>query len=403
MIARCSARVLAGVALSVLAGCTVYVHENPPPRRVVVVEERPAPPPPPPPPPAEIVITESDEVHYVVYREYFGCSDVEVYAYPQYRRYYAVTDDDLYFITFVARRRGIAFDVCFRSYYYDCGRNYDRLVVTYNVPRSAFFCSAGVGVTAYPPVYHRTYAAYQQGNVSTITIQNNEYVALVHMKVAVEYQGHPPATYFAQVNAHGGNTGQVIVANRESCGKGGVTATGAKVTTAAPRPWTMPPQQKQAWHEEHKAQVVKHEDNFKEVHKEQVTRVQAQQKAPAQGNAPKAGPAAGGRPAPEQNPKAAPAQKPAHTPEGPAPGAAGAKHPEAEGDPRGQKPPAPAGAQGQGQGAKHPQGEGDPRGQKQPQGEQPHKEDPHRQAEGGKQPPPKEKGKSEEDEKKGGK
>jgi hypothetical protein len=382
-------------------------HGNPPARTVVVVE---TPPPPPPPPPAtEIVITESDEVHYVVYREYFGCTDVEIYAYPHYRRYYAVSDDDLYFITFVARRRGITFEACFHSYYYDCGRNYDRLVISYNIPRTTFFCSVGVGVNTYPPVYQRTYVAYQQNNVTNITIQNNEYVALVHMKVAVEYQGHPPATYFAQVNAHGGNTGQVIVANRESCGKGGTSATGAKVTATAPRPWTMPPQQKQAWHDDHKAQVVHHEDGFKEGHKEQVTRVQTQQKAPGQGNAQKPAPAAAGQKTPPQNAQAAPGQK--STPEKPGQGSAGAKHPEAEGEPKGQKQPPAA----QGQGAKRPEAEGEPKGQKQPpasgakrpEGEadskgqkQPKKDEPHKQAEGGKQPPPKEKGKNEEDEKK---
>jgi hypothetical protein len=236
------------------------------------------------------VITQDDEVHYVVYREYFGCTETEIYAFPHYRRYYAVSDDDIYFITFVARQRGIAFDVCFRSYYYDCGRNYDRLIVTYNVPRTTFFCSVNVGVSTYPPVYQRTYVAYQQNNVTNITIQNNEYVALVHMKVGVEYQGHPPTTYFAQVNANGGNTGKVIVSNREACGKGGVTATGAKVTVTAQRPWTMPPAQKQAWHDDHKAQVVKHEDNFKEGHKEQVQKVQAPAaKKPQDSSAPAAG------------------------------------------------------------------------------------------------------------------
>jgi hypothetical protein len=393
-------------------------HGGPGAARTVVVVQ-PPPPPPPPPPATEIVITENDEVHDVVYREYFGCSDVEIYAYPHYRRYYAVSDDDLYFITFVARRRGITFDACFHSYYYDCGRNYDRLVVTYNIPRTTFFCSVGVGVNAYPPVYQRTYVAYQQGNTASLTIQNNEYVALVHMKVAVEYQGHPPATYFAQVNAHGGNTGAVIVANRESCGKGGVTATGGKVGPPAPRPWNMPPQQKQAWHDEHKAQVVQHEGNFKDGHKDQVTRVQTQQKGPAQadhktpvqGNAPK-GESTGAQ--------KTPAEKTAHGPEGPekgAPGekhpaatpgqAQGEKHPQGDSDSKGQKQPQgapagqkqPAGAQGQ-----HPQGDADPKGQKQPQGgpqgqQQP---PPHKQTDGAKQPPPKDdkKGKNAEEEKK---
>ncbi|HLY73389.1 MAG TPA: hypothetical protein VKU80_04655 [Planctomycetota bacterium] len=360
-------------------------HGNTGAQRVVVVQ--PPPPPPPPPPATEIVITENDEVHDVIYREYFGCSDVEIYAYPHYRRYYAVSDDDLYFITFVARRRGISFDACFHSYYYDCGRNYDRLVVTYSIPRTTFFCSVGVGVNSYPPVYQRTYVAYQQGNAANLTIQNNEYVALVHMKVAVEYQGHPPATYFAQVNAHGGNTGQVIVANRESCGKGGLTATGAKVTVTAQRPWTMPPAQKQAWHDDHKAQVVKHEGTFQEKHKEQVTRVQAQPKAAAQGNAPKNEPAGGAQKTPAQSTPGAPEPKTAHTPERPEQSAPGQKHPPGDGDPKVQKQP--AGTPGQVQGEKHPQGEADPKSPKQVQGSPQGQQPPQKQAEGAKQPPQK--------------
>src|SRR5262249_41188383 len=141
---------LATLALLVTAaGCIVY--RDPPPRRVVVVE-RPAPPPPAPAPAAPaVVVTEDDQVHYVVYREYFGCTEGEICILPHSRRYYAVTDEDFYFIWFVARRSNLSFDVCFRSYYYDCGRSYDRLVVTYNVPREHFFVSVGVGVTSYPP------------------------------------------------------------------------------------------------------------------------------------------------------------------------------------------------------------------------------------------------------------
>jgi hypothetical protein len=275
MLRRGSAVVIVGLLVS-QAGCRVVVYDNPPPRQVVVVREAP----PPPPPATEIVITQNDEVHYVVYREYFGCAEAEIHVIPYYRRYYAATDDDIYFVMFVARRSGVPFDVCYRRYYYECGRSYDRLVVAYNVPRSHFFCSAAVGVSSYPTAYQRTYVAYHQNNLSSITIQNHEYIALVHMKVAVEYQGHPPATYFAHVHAAGGNTGHVIVQNRDTCGKGGVTVTGARVTPVAPRPWTMPPAQKQEWHEQHKAAVVKNETRFTEVHKDPVQRVQAQPPKP---------------------------------------------------------------------------------------------------------------------------
>jgi hypothetical protein len=272
-------RSLALLGLLAGTGCVIYA-EPPPPRRVVVVE-RPAPPPPPPPAPAPaVVITEDDEVHYVVYREYFGCTDEEIHVLPYYRRYYAVSDDDLYFIYFVSRRSNVGFDACFHSYYYDCGRSYDRMVVAYNVPREHFFVSVGVGVNTYPPVYQRTYACYNSGSYASVTFTNTEYVALVHMRVACDYQGHPPATYFAKVQATG-STSKVIVQSRDQCGHGGQTAVGAKVTVSATRAWTLPPQQKQAWHQEHQEKAQKSEVAFKEVHKEQVQKVQAREKTQA--------------------------------------------------------------------------------------------------------------------------
>ncbi|HLY72686.1 MAG TPA: hypothetical protein VKU80_01090, partial [Planctomycetota bacterium] len=142
---------IAGVGLlSSCLGCVVYVYD-PPPRRVYVSDG--------PRPGGDIALTPDDEVHDVVYREYFGYSDDVIAVFPYYRRYYGLTYDDIYFISYVGCYRGIAFDACFRNYYYTCGRSYDQLVVSYNVPRSAFFCSVNVGVATYPPVYQRTYVA----------------------------------------------------------------------------------------------------------------------------------------------------------------------------------------------------------------------------------------------------
>jgi hypothetical protein len=223
---------------------------------------------------------EEAEVNYVVYREYYGCTDEEIYLLPHYRHYYALTDDDIYFLYFVSRRSNVSFDVCFHSYYYDCGRNYDRLVVTYNVPRDHFFVSVGVGVTSYPPVYQRTYASYHSGTYASVTYTNAEYGALVRMRVACDYQGHPPATYFARVQATG-SPSRVIVESRDQCGRGGHSATGGAVAAGAPRPWTMPPQQKQQWHDQHRENTAKAEAGFQQRHPEQVQKVQAKEKAAA--------------------------------------------------------------------------------------------------------------------------
>ena len=211
-----------------LGGCIVVYDE---PRHVTQA----------PPPPAAVIVTQEEEVHYVVYREYFGCTEEEVYVIPHYRRYYACTDDEIYFCYFVSRRCGLAFDVCWRSYYYTCNRSCDSLVVYYRVPREHFFVAVGAGV-AYPPVYQRSYASYHSGTVASVTFTNQEYVALVHMKVGCEYQGHTSTAYFAKVHECGGNTTRVVVQSRENCGRGGTTVTGVAVQNTAPRPWTMPPQ-----------------------------------------------------------------------------------------------------------------------------------------------------------------
>jgi len=226
---------------------------------------------------AVVVAPEVDEVDYVVYREYFGCSDAEIAYFPHYHRYYGLTDDDIYFIYFTSLCAGVSFDVCFHSYYYDCGRNYDRLVVYYRVPRERFFVAIGADVSP-PPMYARVYASYRSGTTASVTFTNQEYVALVHMKVGVEYQGHPPAGYFARVQA-AGSTHRVIVESRDQSGRGGRTATGTAIAATAPRPWKMTSQQKQQWHEERQASAARTEVKFKEGHKEQVQKVEKQQPA----------------------------------------------------------------------------------------------------------------------------
>jgi hypothetical protein len=303
-------------------GCTVY-YDEPPPRRHVVYRERvvsPAPQDPIPagdPPPVAQEMTETEEVNEVVYREYYGATDEEIVLLPYYRHYYALTDDDIYFIYFVSCRSGISFDVCFHSYYYDCGRNYDRLVVTYNVPREHFFIAVGAGVS-YPPVYQRSYSCYHNGTYTSVTFTNTEYVALVRMRVACDYQGHPPTTYFARVQATG-SPSRVIVESKDQCGRGGHTVVGAKVSVTATRGWTLPPQQRQEYHAQHQQAAVKAEGTFKEHHADQVQKVQARPAA-SPGKAPAAGathPKPSGGAAPGEHPPANPATGPAHPrPEG---------------------------------------------------------------------------------------
>jgi hypothetical protein len=267
-----------GIALlaffSTLAGCIV-VYEDPPPRRVLVVRE--SPPPPPLAPPQ--VVWEDEEVHTVVYREYFGATDAEIVLIPHYRRYYYWTDDDIYFLWFVSRRANVSFEVCCNTYYRSCGGDYNRLIVSYNVPQAGFFVAVNAG-SSYPSVYARTYACYQS-NTYNVSFTHEEYHALVSMKVGVEYQGQAPATFMSKVQA-GTPPYKVVIQSKESCGKGGMTATGASVQATAPRPWALPPAQRQQWQKDHQSKVAQSEVAFKNEHREQVQRMQQKEREQAQ-------------------------------------------------------------------------------------------------------------------------
>jgi hypothetical protein len=262
--------ILMGLAAAI-GGCVVY-YDPPPRRRVVVYHRDPLPPP--------VVDTEivwdDEEVNGVVYREYFGASDEEVVLIPHYRRYYGYSDDDIYFLWFMSCQAHVSFEVCCNTYYHQCYGDYNRLVVMYNVPRASFFVAVGPGI-AYPPVYARTYACYQT-NTYNVTFTHEEYHALVSMKVGVEYQGHAPAAFVAKVQA-GTPPGRVVVESKDRCGAGGHTVSGGAVQKTAPRPWTMPPAQRQAWQHSQQAKVTRNEASFKASHPEQVERTKERESA----------------------------------------------------------------------------------------------------------------------------
>jgi len=86
-----------------------------------------------------IVDVEEDDVSFVVYREYYDCSDEEISFIPYYRHYYFVDDCDLYFLFSVARHTHQPIDLVVRTYYYDCDRDYNRLIVSYRVDPAYFF------------------------------------------------------------------------------------------------------------------------------------------------------------------------------------------------------------------------------------------------------------------------
>jgi hypothetical protein len=121
----------------------------------------------------------------------------------------------------------------------------------------------------------------------------------------------------------------VIVESRDQCGRGGHTAVGAPVTVKATRAWTLPPQQKQEWHQQHRENSAKAEVPFKDRHPEQVQKVQAREKAaPPKTPAPHGNSKGVDPHAAPSKPGAAPAEKP--PPEGHAQPEKGKKTPAQE-------------------------------------------------------------------------
>ena len=231
---------------------------------VTVVESSPATP--------VIVDVEEDDASLVVYREYYGCSDDEIAYIPHYRRYYHVDDCDLFFLFTVARHTHRPIDVVIRSYYYDCGRDYDRLVVTWRVDRAIFFVALPGSYTPVGP-YDRPYRLYRQRGDVVVQFTNVEFRALVSLKIGVEYQGAPPEQFISRVSRNTAAPHKVILSSRETLGQGGRNVKGEKISVRAPRPWTMPEKERQVFHQERQQKAVRSESSFQEKHPERVKEI----------------------------------------------------------------------------------------------------------------------------------
>ncbi|KAF0243523.1 MAG: hypothetical protein FD180_3307 [Planctomycetota bacterium] len=261
-----------------LAGCHhgfVTVEESPPPSRVVVVDRH-------PPSHFDVVVdAQEDDVSFVVYREYYDCTDEEVSFIPYYRRYYRVDDCDLFFLFHVARHSHRPIDVVIRSYYYDCGRDYDRLIVTWRVDRAIFFVDL-------PGSYHpsgpfdRPYRLYREHGLATARFTNTEFRVLVSLKIGVEYQGVRAEQVIDRVREVPAAPHRVILRSHESLGANGRNVQGQKISVRAARPWTMPEKDGQKVRQERKAKAVGREKQFEEQHRQRVTEIRKSEEKPGQ-------------------------------------------------------------------------------------------------------------------------
>jgi hypothetical protein len=252
-----------------LAGChdtTVTVTESRPAAPVVVEDRRPE-------PDLDIVVdADEDDVSFVVYREYYDCTEEEIAFIPYYRRYYRVDDCDLFFLFQVARHTHRPIDIVIRSYYYDCDRDYDRLIVTYRVDRAIFFVELP---GSYNPggEFDRPYRLYREHGMASARFTNTEFRALVSLKVGVEYQGVRAEQFVDRVRENPAAPQRAILRSHESAGNNGRNVEGRKISSRAPRPWTMPEREKQDLRQERRQKSVGREKAFEEQHGQRVKEI----------------------------------------------------------------------------------------------------------------------------------
>jgi hypothetical protein len=270
-------------ALLCLAACgdrTVVVYQPAPAPQTTTVQPAPAatyyqPPPPPPPQQQQTVVIEQqwndEETNTVIYREYYGCSEDEIYVMPHYRRYYQVDNDDLFFVCFMARHAHVSFDVAFNQWYFGCGRDCNRMVLYYHVDPGVFFVYAPPGY-AYPAIYARPYACYHNQQLAGASFSNGEYHALISLRIGVEYQGCTTDVFFRNTATYG-SPSRVVYYNRERCGMGGHGCAGMSIRVGV-RPWTLSARDHAAWRQENANRREAHEAPFREQHREELVRVQ---------------------------------------------------------------------------------------------------------------------------------
>lgn len=188
---------------------------------------------------------DEDEVHYVIFREYFGCAEREVWRLTAFRRFYSLDAADLLFLVFVSRHVSVSFEVVFDAWWNACRRDHHRLVTLYRLSPAIFFVPIP-GTVACPPPYGRAYGYWRNRTFGSAILTPDEYRALVAMKVACDYYGHAPERFFDRVRA-AGTPMRVVYEDHRSAGRGGKDARGRSVAAQEARPWEMDKGRRDAW------------------------------------------------------------------------------------------------------------------------------------------------------------
>lgn len=222
--------VLAALAAGLLSGCVVHVEDRRP---------RPVPPPPPPPPAPAVSVVYTctwHDVRYVIWREYFGCDDYEIYFCESLWGY---DDDDLLVLLYISRVRRVPLRVV--VYEYDRHhRDLFAVALFFRMTGDEFFV-AGVAPGSCPPPYGRAYGYYWKRERG-YRLSNEEVRALVHLRIGVEFYGYAPHDYFREherVRASGGQVHvfrELAIRDYRKAGSGGKDVHQAPLRKTE-RPW----------------------------------------------------------------------------------------------------------------------------------------------------------------------
>jgi hypothetical protein len=131
---------------------------------------------------------------YAVWREYYACTDDELY----YLENCGYDDDDILVGLYIARRARVPLRYVF--YEYDrCGRDYYAVSMSFRLPWDIWYCREIPRGYGCPPAYARAYGYYWRGERHYCS--NAEIYALVHLQIGVRYYGYTHTAYFADYDA----------------------------------------------------------------------------------------------------------------------------------------------------------------------------------------------------------
>jgi hypothetical protein len=148
------------------------------------------------------------EVNDTIYRDYYGCTQAEVVVINTCQRCYQFNHADVLAVCLVARWAGVPLSVAFRTLYDDDHGSLQALLAGYHLDAAIFIVSLPADLLC-PGPYQRPYHLFRDLRGSDASFSNDEYRALISLKIACEFQGREPAQFFASVQ-HGDTPLQVL-------------------------------------------------------------------------------------------------------------------------------------------------------------------------------------------------